>query len=289
MQGRIDTHIHQKAHVTLFETLDRKKNFFVFFLSFPFFISKMKEKQILDPIQPMETTTRRWKGWIVFFIGLTSLFYMVDRQDAFVLTNSQCAMTSQRPSTVLHSGFPPIDNVTGLTILPGKAAAIAFEPNPAVERLNVMGGESWWDRLFPNRHVHLHSVQVPILSARNQTISAVVSICSGEGGRLTRRKRFPDMQHCVSTKAVEIETEPGDTFGVLEWEPEVVIVLKKSTRYWLVLESPSVESSFEWVYAEQPSDVTEGIPVAIQGENGWQMQLKDTPPPSAIVMVERHF
>ncbi|KAI7890612.1 uncharacterized protein EV154DRAFT_421746 [Mucor mucedo] len=200
----------------------------------------------------------------------------------------------QKSHIVLHTGFPPAGNVSGLAITPGKAAATAFSPNPASssvkhmdrEHMTTTGGESWWDRLFPNRHVHLVNVQLPVTTVTNTTVvEASLSVCGSKKQRFgLGRPQVPDMDACVETALVKSDREDEeDVFNVLEWTPEKTIVLQKSKLYWLVVQSPSVP--FQWVNSELGIN---GYGTAVETEAGWEFKLEGEPIPSAMVVVEDH-
>ncbi|KAG1439027.1 hypothetical protein G6F56_012434 [Rhizopus delemar] len=223
----------------------------------------------------------RKKCRMVRFIALCSLlavgFYKMFPDMAFHI------QSEQEPRLVLHTGFPPLEDIHGLSIFPGKAAAASFSPK--AQEVSLMG-ESWWDRLFPSRHVHLTSVEIPVRGHSNQAVS--LSICPSERGRLGTDQGYPDLKKCLSTLLSHLESSPEEPFGVVEWVPEDVVVLKKTNVYWLVVQSPD-EGSLDWVYAQRSKSVNEKeVTIAFQSENGWQMQLKDEPVPSVMLMVEEH-
>lgn len=265
----------------------------------------MKEKQQYTTEDTIPVVNNRWM-WVrrfILCIILITLFmqslapiYFENDQDIFIANDISINKESQKSHIVLHTGFPPSENVSGLPIYSGKAAATAFSPNPAsnsVKQIDmkhtlIIGGESWWDRLFPNRHVHLVSVQLPVaplVKNANGTVEATLSICASKKQRFgLGRPQIPDMSSCVETALVKSDAEDAeDLFGVLEWTPEVTIVLQKSKLYWLVVQAPS--NPFNWVNSEGG---TNGYGTAFETEAGWEFKLDGEPIPSAMVMVEDH-
>ncbi|GAA5808518.1 hypothetical protein MFLAVUS_001909 [Mucor flavus] len=270
-----------------------------------------KEKQPVALYTDQETVSsssnNRWM-WVRRFIVciiLITLFmqslapiYLDSEQDIFIATDVDQTET-KKSHIVLHTGFPPTENVSGLSIFAGKAAATAFSPNPDssanTKRIDMKhafvdgSGESWWDRWFPNRHVHLVSVQLPVVPlVKNGTsgiVEATLSICASKKQRFgIGRPQVPDMSKCVETAALKSDAEESDDpFSVLEWLPEVTIVLQKSKLYWLVVQTPS--EPFKWVNSEGGSNQ---YGTAYETENGWEFKLDGELIPSAMVMVEYH-
>lgn len=265
------------------------------------------EKQAFESAeqqQEMDTTpVNRWM-WVrrfILCIILLTLFMQslapIYFEEEIFIADTVSETSQQTSHIVLHTGFPPIENVSGLPIYAGKAAAAAFSPNPAnnnVKQIDLNhaiiegGGESWWDRLFPNRHVHLVNVQLPVLPITknvNGAVEATLSVCASKKQRFgLGRPQIPDMDKCVETTIVKTElTAEDDDFGVLEWVPEVTIVLQKSKLYWLVVQTPS--EPFNWIYSESGSN---DYGTAYQTEAGWEFKLDGEPIPSAMIMVEDH-
>ncbi|GAA5798610.1 hypothetical protein EDC94DRAFT_593159 [Helicostylum pulchrum] len=253
-------------------------------------------------VSPVASNRWMWVRRFILCIILITLFMQslapiyLDDSDIFIATDIGLTET-KKSHIVLHTGFPPTENVSGLTIFPGKAAATAFSPNPDsanAKQIDMkhafVDGESWWDRWFPNRHVHLVSVQlpvVPLVKNNNSTgiIEATLSICGSKKQRFgIGRPQVPDMKKCVETAALKSDAEESDDlFSVLEWLPEVTIVLQKSKLYWLVVQTPS--EAFKWVNSEGGSNQ---YGTAFETENGWEFKLDGEPIPSAMVMVEYH-
>lgn len=224
---------------------------------------------------------QRWK-WVRRFIISVMLITLFSQCFHSNTTTNNTIVTNmaQDKKVVLQTGFPPTEHVNGLPITVGKSAATAFSPNP--EQIQALG-ESWWDRLFPHRHVHLNSVQIPVLA--NQTLfTCQLSICESKKQKFGLGSPIPDLGKCLDT--VLIETDPleeGDTFAVVEWVPKDTLVLKKSKMYWLVVETPAEE--FMWVYAQEGAN-PHGT--AYQTELGWEYKLEGEPIPSAMIIVEEH-
>lgn len=252
------------------------------------------EEQI---IFEQDNTHHRWM-WVRRFmlsVILVTLFmqafYFDEDQDIFISTAVMTTKESNKPRIILHTGFPPPDEVSGLSIVPGKAAATAFSPNPdSFKEINMdhavtQSGEGWWDRLFPNRHVHLVNVQLPVVSNNHTAVQGTLSICASKRKRFGLNKpQVPDLTKCVNTVSVTSDDiVEEDNFGVLEWEPDVTIVLKKSKMYWLVVQADS--EPFSWVYAQGGANQ---YGTAFETETGWEFKLEGEPIPSAMVMVEDH-
>jgi hypothetical protein len=251
------------------------------------------EEQLL---QEDNTPHHRWM-WVrrfVLSIILVTLFMQTfyfekEDQDMFIST-AAVTKSNNKARIILHTGFPPPDNISGLSIVPGKAAATAFSPNPTSFKEIKMdratsNGEGWWDRLFPNRHVHLVSVQLPVVSTNHSVVQGTLSICASKRERFGLGKpQIPDLNKCVNTVSVKTDdVDPDDNFGVLEWNPEATIVLKKSKMYWLVVQADS--EPFSWIYAQGGSNQ---YGTAFETEAGWEFKLEGEPIPSAMVMVEDH-
>ncbi|KAI9483609.1 MAG: hypothetical protein EXX96DRAFT_149481 [Benjaminiella poitrasii] len=267
----------------------------------------IKEQYILEEEDYCYVKSKRWM-WVrrcIFSIFLLILMmqvtYVIHGRNIITLASTIVETEDQQnPRIVLLTGFPPTKDISGFTIGSGKAsAATAFSPNPTTSaessssgKVNIEmanGGEGWWDRLFPNRHVHLTSVQIPIATKENRktaTIQGTLSICGSKkrSGYGLGRPQVPDLSNCLGTVSLQTENiEEGELFGVLEWVPDTAIVLKKSKLYWLVVQTQS--EPFIWVYAQGGSN-TYGT--AHETENGWEFQLDDEPVPSAIIIVEDH-
>lgn len=241
---------------------------------------RLEEKYNIEEqlLKEEEDSQQRWK-WVRRFI--ISILMVTLFAQCFPSSPELSATTmTHDKKVVLQTGFPPTEHVNGLPITVGKSAATAFSPNP--EQIQAKG-ESWWDRLFPHRHVHLNSVQIPVLA--NQTIfTCQLSICGSKKQKFGLGSPVPDVNNCMET--VLIETEPleeGDTFAVVEWVPKETLVLKKSKMYWLVVETPA--ESFSWVYAQAGANP---YGTAYQTELGWEYMLEGEPIPSAMIMVEEH-
>lgn len=264
----------------------------------------MKEKQEYITREEPPVVNNRWvwvRRFIMCIVLITLLMQTLapiyfDNEDIFI-SDISMNMENQKSRIVLHTGFPSAVNISGLAIVPGKSAATAFSPNPAstfvkqidMKHTAVTGGEGWWDRLFPNRHVHLVNVQLPVTTfikdVNATVVEAKLSICASKKQRFgLGRPQVPDMENCVETVLVKSETEdPEDLFSVLEWTPEVTIVLQKSKLYWLVVQAPSVP--FLWVNSEMGVN---NYGTAVETDAGWEFKLEGEPIPSAMVMVEDH-
>ncbi|KAI8969658.1 hypothetical protein BDB01DRAFT_732041 [Pilobolus umbonatus] len=200
-------------------------------------------------------------------------------------------MNQKKPHVVLHTGFPPIDNITGLPIEINKSAGIAFSPNPSkgqkVDMYGGMGEETWWDRLFPNRHVHLQAVQVPVIGQSDHpNVDSIISICASTGGLFASYAQYPNTKHCIVSPVIQSEWEEESAFSLLEWVPESPIVLKKASVYWLIIQTP--QDSFKWVYSQTNGDSTDELGVAMETESGWVLRADNDPIPSAMIMVQDH-
>ncbi|CAO3653181.1 unnamed protein product [Mucor hiemalis] len=287
-------------------------SFFPLFLSFynkePLIMKLEQEKQAIVDVekhaeQEIDTTpVNRWM-WVrrfILCIILLTLFMQslapIYFEEEIFIADTVSETSQQTSHIVLHTGFPPIENVSGLPIYAGKSAAAAFSPNPAnnnvkqidLNHATIEGGESWWDRLFPNRHVHLVNVQLPVLPITknaNGAVEATLSVCASKKQRFgLGRPQIPDMDKCVETTIVKTEAlSDEEEFGVLEWVPEVTIVLQKSKLYWLVVQTPS--EPFNWINSESGSNE---YGTAYQTEAGWEFKLEGEPIPSAMIMVEDH-
>lgn len=232
---------------------------------------------------------------ILITLFMQSLAPMYSGEEDIFIATDFTTQQQQDPSShlVLHTGFPPSENVSGLPIYNGKSAATAFSPNPSnskslkYEAHIESSGESWWDRLFPNRHVHLINVQLPVipLDTKNNFVEATISICASKKEKFgLGRPQIPDMDNCVETALIKTdEIDVEDEFGVLEWVPEGTIVLQKSKLYWLVIQTQS--DPFNWVYSEGGSNE---LGTAYETEVGWEFKLEGEPIPSAMIMVEDH-
>ncbi|KAI9323682.1 hypothetical protein BX666DRAFT_2022408 [Dichotomocladium elegans] len=222
------------------------------------------------------------------------------------------ARQQQEPKIVLHTGFPVPDALTGQTILPNHAAAVAFSPMTDdderssgrstvtyVGQHRTKAGESWWDRLFPWRHVHLHSVQLAVTThGQLDHVRATLSICTSARDSLWQN--IPDMQKCVAsaTSSVVVVDPPSDEaapqllpLGIMEWIPEEAIVLKKKQIYWLVVQAAPGTDEFDWVFAQVSGGAVGDRGLAYQSDAGWQLQDENDdgqPIPSVIITVTDH-
>ncbi|KAI8876913.1 hypothetical protein K501DRAFT_288656 [Backusella circina FSU 941] len=263
---------------------------------------KVNEKQ---PIQlpynddEYETPVHRWM-WVRRFIGATVLVTLLVHLFSSLGNNlvQECFVSdysinqNKKAHTILQTGFPPLENVTGLSIEPQTAAAVAFSPDPSIKSQistnNIFTdgkGESWWDRLFGKRHVHLKNVQLPVIMMQDD-LEASLSICATKREKFKKVPAIPDMKHCtaqVDLRLDQTQVDEDSQFGVLEWIPESVIVLQKSQVYWLVVKTTS--ESFRWVYA---ANGISQYGVARETSEGWELSLESDPVPSAMIIVEEH-
>ncbi|KAI8363921.1 hypothetical protein BD560DRAFT_403909 [Blakeslea trispora] len=264
---------------------------------------RLDEKySVEEQIIRQKTKRRRCKLFLRLLssIGILALLIhlvcpSIRNRDKAHVTTYNSSNESTNPRIILHTGFPPIDNISGLPIQSDKAAAIAFSPNPenfkeiSMSRsLHLAGGESWWDRIFPNRHVHLVSVQIPVASSTTKNhIQGKLSICASKA---SNHAQVPDTNKCVETVSInnnqDDDMSQDDMFGVLEWKPDEVVVLKKSKLYWLVVQSENSQP-FNWVYADTISGSSQ-YGTAYETETGWQLKLEGEPVPSAVIMVADH-
>ncbi|CEP19664.1 hypothetical protein [Parasitella parasitica] len=241
------------------------------------------------------TWVRRFILSIILITCAMQSFYYVndDTQDIFTSTVTDITQNSKKSHIVLHTGFPPTQDISGLPIEYGKAAATAFSPNPSNTKKQIdmkhlrTNDESWWDRLFPNSHVHLVSVQMPVVGKKTNSVNATLSICASKRSKFgPNSPQIPDLTKCVNSASVQTQdVDPEDLFGVLEWVPDTTIVLKKSKMYWLVVQAPSQDAAFEWVYAQGGSN---HYGTAYETELGWEFKLEGEPIPSAMLMVDDH-
>ncbi|CAO3652520.1 unnamed protein product [Mucor fragilis] len=235
---------------------------------------------------------RRFILSIILITCCVQSFYHVnqDKEDVF-LTAATTLDSEKKSHIVLHTGFPPTEEISGLLIENGKAAATAFSPNPGNSNKQIAmkhiksNDESWWDRLFPNRHVHLVSAQLPVIGENTNFVNATLSVCASKRLRFgPNSPQVPDLSKCVKSVSVQTQdVDEQDPFGVLEWTPDTTIVLTKSKMYWLVVQTSS--ASFEWVYAEGGSNK---YGTAYETQVGWEFKLEGQPIPSAMLMVEEH-
>ncbi|KAL0078822.1 hypothetical protein F4703DRAFT_1877338, partial [Phycomyces blakesleeanus] len=204
-----------------------------------------------------------------------------------------------QPRTVLHTGFPPVENISGQKITPSQAAAIAFSPHPSLSPVSITNtrfaadgffrkttmDEGWWDRIFHRGHVHLTSVQLAVRSPDLSSLQATVKICTTTHSGLW--KNVPDSVNCVAEKALKVAPEDLEdeesAFGILEWIPDDVIVLKKRQLYWLVVEAQV--DNFDWVFAQAGINPYGS---ALETEEGWQLQSQEEPVPTTIIVVQDH-
>ncbi|KAL9537933.1 hypothetical protein MBANPS3_011337 [Mucor bainieri] len=235
---------------------------------------------------------RRFILSIILITCCVQSFYHVSQDKEDVLLTATTTLDSDRKShIVLHTGFPPTQEISGLLIENGKAAATAFSPNPSNTNKQIdmkhmkSNDESWWDRLFPNRHVHLVSVQLPVIGENTNFVNATLSVCASKRLRFgPNSPQVPDLSKCVKSASVQTQdVDEEDPFGVLEWTPDTTIVLTKAKMYWLVVQTPS--APFQWVYAEGGSNK---YGTAYETEVGWEFKLEGQPIPSAMLIVEDH-
>ncbi|KAL0087602.1 hypothetical protein J3Q64DRAFT_1733581 [Phycomyces blakesleeanus] len=182
---------------------------------------------------------------------------------------------------------------------PSQAAAIAFSPHPSLSPVSITNtrfaadgffrkttmDEGWWDRIFHRGHVHLTSVQLAVRSPDLSSLQATVKICTTTHSGLW--KNVPDSVNCVAEKALKVAPEDLEdeesAFGILEWIPDDVIVLKKRQLYWLVVEAQV--DNFDWVFAQAGINPYGS---ALETEEGWQLQSQEEPVPTTIIVVQDH-
>ncbi|KAF7727444.1 hypothetical protein EC973_007513 [Apophysomyces ossiformis] len=263
---------------------------------------------IIPNIQPVNQTKNRWiwvRRFVMSLVLVAAAMYLLAPSQLSQLWFEQGNKNDKKEYVVLQSGFPQMDNMTGLAMKDRTAAAIAFSPRPVKTQQqqqqqeeeeeegfssrSILGsGESWWDRIFHRGHVHLKNVQLPVLSRQLQSVEAVLSICTTTHDRFWQN--VPDTMHCIAsiqTKAdPEAVAENGEeSLGVIEWTPSNVIVLKKRQVYWLVVQSMGSEA-FTWVSAQDGVDPW-GSAQQTSHDN-WKLFSKNEPVLCAMATVTEH-
>ncbi|KAI9020229.1 hypothetical protein CLU79DRAFT_756261 [Phycomyces nitens] len=261
--------------------------------------------------QMTRATQRRWlyvRRFILSLVGVGLVMHclaltptptqLAQYWQSFETSEATLAMIAAevQPKTVLHTGFPPVENISGQKITPNQAAAIAFSPHPSLSPVSAAKvaangmfkktmDEGWWDRIFHRGHVHLTSVQLAVRSPDLSSLQATVKVCTTTHSGLW--KNVPDNVNCVAEKTLKVAPEDLEDeespFGVLEWIPDDVIVLKKRQLYWLVVEAPA--DAFDWVFAQAGINPYGS---ALETEEGWQLQSQEEPVPTTIIVVQDH-
>ncbi|KAJ8652640.1 hypothetical protein O0I10_011718 [Lichtheimia ornata] len=252
--------------------------------------------------QHTNETHKRWT-WVRRFIAVLVVLAVVMHCTAPRARLSQLwkhtYSNDKEPQLVLHTGFPVPDAVVGQTIQPkGYSAAMAFAPvDTSSSSLTVQNKESWWDRIFSWRHVHLASVQLAVTSPGPlDHVRATISICTSTHDDLWQS--IPDATKCIAStmRGVDEGTAPDEPLGIITWNPvqeeKDAIVLKKNKVYWLVVEAPPGADAFEWALAQISGGVGAHQGVALETpERGWQLQNADdddAPIPSVMLSVVPH-
>lgn len=235
-----------------------------------------------------EGTRSRW-AWVRRFIGSLVVITLLMHCIAPAHLPQFWTTQKSKEKVVLHTGFPGMDDLAGQVVTQERAAAIAFSPTLIFSE-TATRKESWWDRLFPWRHVHLASVQLPVASKNLKQVKAELSICTSTRDDLWRS--VPDDAKCVASAIVSIESleQDDDPFGVIEWAPEDAIVLKKNTVYWLVTRSAG-DVDFAWMFAQAATSNIGDRGLAYEDPKaGWELQERneDELVPSVIVTVRDH-
>ncbi|KAI7859333.1 hypothetical protein BDC45DRAFT_497379 [Circinella umbellata] len=258
-----------------------------------------------SPPPTSESHTRRWGCVYRFILCLAGLAIVMHCVSSNRLSQLQQFYKKENGGKnehlILHTGFPAIGvESDGLPILHNQGAAIAFSPNTAGfsllttnsdDNLSVQK-ESWWDRLFPWRHVHLHSVQLPVHSSK--PIKARLAVCTSTRDS-TLWQNFPDVSQCVSSATPLTVLDPQDDPGVLEWiapgpnnaadgNENDAIVLRKKNVYWLVVQTEQDE--FDWVYALPSEEYIGDTQIAYETQNGWKLEQDDNIPSIMITVVD---
>ena len=252
-----------------------------------------------------ESHTKRWAWVCRFILSLAALAFVMHCMSSNRLPQLWQSYSKEnagkKEHLVLHTGFPAIGvEPNGLSILPNQGAAIAFSPNTAGSssllpnnndgNVNVQK-ESWWDRLFPWRHVHLHSVQLPVHSSK--PIKARLAVCTSTRDSTTLWQNIPDASQCVASATPLTVLDPQDDPGVLEWIAPTpnnaavandAIVLRKKNVYWLVVQTEQDE--FDWVYALPSEDYIGDSRVAYETQNGWKLEQTDYIPSIMVTVVD---
>ncbi|KAL1929667.1 hypothetical protein VTP01DRAFT_1805 [Rhizomucor pusillus] len=242
-----------------------------------------------------EGTRSRW-AWVRRFIGslvvITLVMHCIAPARLPQFWTTTTTEKSTKDKVVLHTGFPGMDDLVGQIVTKERAAAIAFSPTLILssESIARKNKESWWDRLFPWRHVHLTSVQLPVASRDLNKVKAELSICTSTRDDLWRS--VPDDAKCIASATVRVESleQEDDPFGVIEWVPKDPVVLKKNTVYWLVARSAG-PVDFAWMFAQPATSNIGDRGLAYQDpEAGWELQERneDELVPSIIVTVRDH-
>jgi hypothetical protein len=153
------------------------------------------------------SVSNRWK-WVRRFICFIVVITL-----AVHVFRPHCIKNSGKTHTViLQTGFPPLENVTGMTIRPHRAVAVSFSPKPT-----RVSRESWWDRLLPRRHVHLESVRLPVLTLDSDQVETTLSICTTQKTVFRSRSASPDLTYCVETTHISLNKDIMEgPFGVVE-------------------------------------------------------------------------
>ncbi|KAI8145601.1 hypothetical protein BJV82DRAFT_604323 [Fennellomyces sp. T-0311] len=221
----------------------------------------------------------RWAWVRRFILSLVVLAVVMHCTAPTRLSQLWKSHNEKKEHLVLHTGFPAVgEKMSGQRIQVQQGAAIAFSPNFANAQK-----ESWWDRLFPWRHVHLSSVQLAVHS--DQPVSARLAICTSTRDNLWQT--IPDASKCIASAELQV-LDPADDPGILEWIPsqdEDAIVMRKKNVYWLLVQADA--NQFDWVYAQPSDDLIGDSRVAYETQNGWKLQ-EDEMIPSIMITVVDH-
>ncbi|KAI9265068.1 hypothetical protein BDA99DRAFT_507614 [Phascolomyces articulosus] len=260
-----------------------------------------KEQQVLyytpPPVQ-QESHSKRWTWVRRFIISLAALAFIMHCTSSNRLSQLWKSYSKDgKEHLVLHTGFPAIgDDAMGQSIFPNQGAAIAFSPNTAAAASTMMQPrditiqkESWWDRWFPWRHVHLKSVQLAVHSPSSKPVKARLAVCTSTRDASTLWETIPDATQCVASMSSLTVLDSNDDPAVLEWiapteDSEDAIVLRKKNIYWLVVQTEQDE--FDWVYALPSDDYIGDSRVAYETQNGWKLEQGEQVPSVMITVVD---
>ncbi|KAG0165672.1 hypothetical protein DFQ28_008464 [Apophysomyces sp. BC1034] len=254
-----------------------------------------KETTGFPEIQPVNQTKNRWtwvRRFVVSLVLVAVAMHCLAPARLSQLWVERSSRGDKKSHIVLQTGFPSLDNLTGLAIH-SDAAAIAFSPRPLKRDQGLLSSfgddEGWWDRIFHRGHVHLANVQLPVLSKQLRSVEAVLSICTTTHDRFWQN--VPDSMHCIASTQTKVdpedltENEEEPLFGVIQWTPDSVIVLKKRQIYWLVVQSAATPG-FDWAFTQDGPDPWGSAQQT--SDDDWKLFSKQDPVLSAMVTVVEH-